>query len=345
MRPAPTATQVPPVVHDGLPGLVGGTPLVRLRRLFGAGGPRIFAKLESFNPGGSAKDRPAAAMLEAALRSGDLRPGDTVIESSSGNLGVALAQMCGWHGLQFVCVVDPRANRQTLQEIQAYGGRLHMLEEPDAETGDWLVARRRAVDDLLTRTPGAWTPDQYSNVLNPASHAEGTMNEVVQALGGPPAALFVATSTTGTLQGCQQHLRSLGATTRVYAVDAEGSVLFGGAAGERLLPGFGAGVVPALAATAAPDGVLRVDDVDCVVGCRRLVRSESLLAGASAGGVVTAASGELHRFTPEDDVVLVLHDGGARYLDTVYDDDWVTANLGYQALALVDRDGRPPQVA
>ncbi len=319
----------PTQVFEGMPDLVGATPLVRLRRLFPGQRSRVYAKLEGFNPGGSAKDRPAVAMINAAIRSGALVAGDTVVESSSGNLGVALAQVCGWHGLQFVCVVDPRTNAQTLRTIQAYGGRLHEVQEPSEGAGDWLSARLQAVRELLATIPGSWTPDQYSNGHNPASHADGTMREIVEALGAPPAAILVATSTTGTLQGCQDHLRSLGAKTLVIAVDAVGSALFGGEPGQRALPGFGASIVPPLASSALPDLVARVDDLDCVVGCRRLVRSESLLVGASSGGVITALSRELHRFGPDDDIVMVLHDSGARYLDTVYDDCWVEAHLGH----------------
>lgn len=313
-------------VREGLPDLVGRTPLVRLSRLH-PGGPQVFAKLELANPAGSAKDRPAARMLTRALARGELRAGDTVIESSSGNLGVALAQWCAWHGLTFVCVVDPRTNLHTLRTIEAYGGRLHRVESPDPLTGDWLVARRRAVARLLAATPRSWSPDQYANPLNPQAHADGTMREIAEALEGNVAALFVATSTTGTLVGCQRYLTTHGLDTLTVAVDAIGSVLFGGQRGPRLLPGFGAGVVPPLAATAAPDLVHRVDDLDCVIGCRRLARREALLVGASSGGVVTALERELHRFGPADNVVIMVHDTGARYLDTVFNDAWVAEHL------------------
>lgn len=329
--------------RDGLPDLVGSTPLVRLRRLH-PGGPRVYAKLESFNPGGSAKDRPAAAMIKAAMDAGLLRVGDTVVESSSGNLGVALAQVCRWYGLQFVCVVDPRTPRQTARIIEVYGGRLHRVTAPDSLTGDWLVARRNAVAELLGTIPRSWTPDQYANRLNPSSHMQ-TMREILKALGRAPAVLFVAASTTGTLQGCQQYLQSVGAATRVVAVDAVGSVLFGGDPGPRLMPGFGAGVVPPLAAAAAPHAVVRVDDLDCVLGCRRLAWAESLLVGASGGGVVTALGRQLEHFGPEDQVVLVLHDGGERYLDSVYDDGWVAANLGCDAQFLAGGLGSAAPVA
>lgn len=314
-------------MHDGLSDLVGDTPLVRLRRLHEGRGPRVYVKLESANPGGSAKDRPAARMIQDALARGVIAPGDTIVESSSGNLGVALAQLARWHGLQFVCVVDPRINATNARLITAYGGRLHRVTEPDPLTGDWLAARQAAVRTLLAELPGAWSCDQYANPLNPAAHGEGTAREIVAALGSAPTALFVATSTTGTLSGCQGWLRAQGHGTRVVAVDAVGSVLFEGTRGPRLLPGFGAGTVPPLARDLVPDQLVRVDDLDCVVGCRRLVRTEALLAGASGGGVVSALDRCLDDYGPHDDVVLILHDSGARYLDTVYDDAWVAEQL------------------
>ncbi len=321
----------------GLPFLIGGTPLVELVRLSPPGGPRVLVKWEQANPGGSAKDRPAARMIAEAMASGQLRPGGTVVESSSGNLGVALAQQAAYWGLHFVCVVDPRSSAINRRLIEAYGGVVHMVSEPDPVHGDWLRARLDAVQALVDNIPDAWWPNQYANEFNPAAHRDTTMPEVVASLGFAPSALYVATSSTGTLVGAAQWLQANGHETGVVAVDAQGSVLFGGARGERWLPGFGAGVVPALAARAHPERVVRVDDLDCVVGCRLLARCEGLLVGASAGGVVSAFRQDSARYGPADTVVLIAHDGGARYLDTVYDDDWVGAVLGCPAPQLRHR--------
>lgn len=314
-------------VADGLPDLVGDTPLVRLTRLFGRGGPTVVAKLEAANPGGSAKDRPARAMVEDGLRRGVIKPGGTLVESSSGNLGVALAQLARWHGLSFICVVDPRTSITTARLIEAYGGRLHRISSPDAATGDWLTARQDAVRALVDQIDGAWTSNQYANPLNPRAHAQGTMREIAEALDHDLSAVVVATSTTGTLSGCQTYLRSQGSQAQVVAVDVVGSVLFGGTRSERVLPGLGAGVLPPLAAGVRPDRLVRVTDLDCVVGCRRLVEREALLAGASGGGVVSAVGAIAAQFGPRDTIAVVLHDGGERYLDSVYDDQWVADNL------------------
>ena len=321
----------------GLSYLIGHTPLVELTRLGPEGGPRVFVKLELNNPAGSAKDRPADRMLNEAFDAGLLRPGGTVVESSSGNFGVALAQQAAYRGLRFVCVVDPRSSEVNRRLIQAYGGVLHMVTQPDPIHGDWLRARINAVEQLVAATPGAWWPNQYANVDNAAAHRDTTMPEVLESLGFAPTSLYVATSSTGTLVGCQECLQQGGHGTHVIAVDAKGSVLFGGEPAERCLPGMGAGVIPPMSKLAHPNRVARVDDLDCVVGCRVLVQTEALLVGASAGGVVSAYLRDQGRYTEEDTVVLIAHDGGARYLDTVYDDNWVDTELGCPAVELQQR--------
>lgn len=318
----------------GAVGLLGETPLIRLDRLAALrpGGPAMFAKWEAANPTGSAKDRPAARMIAAALAEGELRPGDTVVESSSGNLGVALAALCRWHGLRFICVLDPRTNASTARLIEVYGGELDRVTEPDPQTGDWLIARRARVAQIVRAVPGAWCPDQYSNVLNRRAHSEGTMREIADSLDGAVAAVFVAASTTGTVGGCGDFVRRHGLDTEVVAVDAEGSALFGGARGRRVLPGFGAGTEPELSRDAHPSSVVRVPAVDAVAGCRVLAQTEVLLAGASGGAVVAAAVQGSGSFDARDNVVLVLHDSGTRYLETVYDDAWVEAEIGMEAV-------------
>lgn len=308
--------------------LVGDTPLVELAHMLGdSAHPRVVAKLERFNPGGSAKDRTASAMIRTALAEGSLRPGATVIESSSGNLGVSLAQQARWRGLRFICVVDPRINRTTRRLIEAYGGEVISVQRPDPATGDWLAARIARVQELVATIPGAYWPNQYANPANPRAHAEGTMREIAETLDDDLTALYVATSTTGTLRGCLDYIAAHGLSTRVIAVDAVGSCLFGGTAAERTLPGFGAGIEPALAVGAAPDGVVRISELEAVRGCRHLAASEGLLAGASGGAVVSALLSDAWRYGPGDTVGLILHDGGEAYLDTVYDDAWVEEHL------------------
>jgi cysteine synthase A len=308
---------------EGVLGAIGDTPLVALRRLLPDRGVEVFAKLEVANPGGSAKDRPAIAMLEDALLHGLIEPGGTVVESTSGNLGVGLAQACRYHGVRLICVVDERASVRSVRMMQALGADVRTVTEPDPATGDLLVARLNRVRELVAATDGAWWPNQYGNRACVAAHAAGTMRELDEALDGELDVLLVATSTGGTIAGCRAYLAEHDRDVELVAVDARGSALFGGRPGRRLLPGLGAGIDTALAAEAGPDRVVRVSDLDCVVGCRRLAAREAILAGASGGGVVRALERLACELEPGTRCALILPDGGAAYLDTVYDDEWV----------------------
>ncbi|MEJ4098784.1 pyridoxal-phosphate dependent enzyme [Corynebacterium mastitidis] len=326
-------TCLPPAAPH-LGAVIGCTPLVRLPYLSTRTGLTVWAKLEGFNPGGSAKDRTAAALVEDACASGRLRPGGTVVESSSGNLGMALARECCLRGMSFHCVVDPRTNRYAVSVMEALGATVHRVTEPDPATGDWLAARRNRVRDLLGELPGSVNLDQYSNQAVFPAHARGTMREIVEQLGHAPALLFAAVSTTGTLGGCLDYLRGTRAATRVTAVDATGSVLYGGRRGERPLPGFGAGVVPELSTQSQPDAVARIDAARAVAGARLVAWREAYLPGASGGAVVVAlldaaSPADLGARSPENnDAVLIFHDHGYAYLDTVYSDAWVREHLG-----------------
>jgi len=303
-------------VLDGVLSAIGDTPLVALRRYLPGAGISVWAKLEAANPGGSAKDRPAARMLSDALAEGLIGPGSTVIESTSGNMGVGLAQACRYHGMQFVCVVDSRAHDTNVRTLRALGADVRVVARPDPETGDLLAARLALVQHLLATTPGAFWPNQYANESNPAAHADGTMREIDEALGGELDYLFVATSTTGTLRGCRDYLRDHGRATQVVAVDAVGSALFGGTRAERELPGLGAGVRTQLSRATDYDTLVRVSDLDCVTGCRRLVAREAVFAGASSGGVAIALESLAPLIAPGSRCALILPDGGTGYLTT-----------------------------
>jgi N-(2-amino-2-carboxyethyl)-L-glutamate synthase len=312
---------------DGVLGAIGDTPLVALHRYLLRPDVALWAKLEASNPGGSAKDRPAARMLQDALDDGLIDLGTTVVESTSGNTGVGLAQACRYHGMRLICVVDTRAHATNVRAMRALGADVRFVSEPDRETGDLLVARLRLVGELLSGIPNSFWPDQYANESNPAAHASGTMREVDEALEGRLDYLFVATSTTGTLRGCSDYLHEHGRATRVVAVDSTGSALFGGRRGVRRLPGFGAGVETDLCASAGLDELVRVSDLDCVVGCRRLAEREAILAGASSGGVAFAVETLAPQMKPGSRCAAIFADGGSGYLETVFDDAWVEREL------------------
>lgn len=322
---------------DEAESLVGRTPLMPLRRLPNRPDIKVWGKLESFNPGGSAKDRTALAMLRRGWSDGSIGPDSTIVESSSGNLGVALARWCSRLQLPFHCVLDSRANVATVALIGALGGVVHRVERGDPATGDLLAARMARVEELLATIDGAVWLNQYANPAALEAHSQGTMREIAEALDHRVDWLFVAVSTTGTLGGCRRYVQQHGMNTRLVAVDADGSVLFGGDRCERLLTGFGAGVVSPLADGLVPDRVSRISELDTVAGCRLLARNEAIVAGASSGAVVQAFLQAAPDLAAGARVVLVLHDGGAPYLDTVYNDAWVARRLGVGAGELARR--------
>jgi 2,3-diaminopropionate biosynthesis protein SbnA len=316
------------IVASGILETIGNTPLVKLQRLLRGSTLQIFAKLEKFNPAGSIKDRAAISMLNEKVKNGELEPDRSVIiESSSGNLGIGLAQVCRYFGMRFVCVVDAKTTKQNIAILHAYGAEVSVVAEPDPGTGEFLSMRLARVRELVAAIPDAYWPDQYSNPLNSRAHHQ-TMREIVEALDGQPDYLLCATSTCGTLAGCAEYIRQHGLTTIVVAVDAVGSVLFGLRPGRRLIPGHGASVRPALLDVSAADRVVHVSDVECVVGCHRLVSREGILAGGSSGAIVSALETIRTEIPDNSSCVMILPDGGDRYLDTIYSSEWVTAHFG-----------------
>jgi 2,3-diaminopropionate biosynthesis protein SbnA len=315
-------------VHETVLSVIGDTPVVPLRRLFAGAGFEVFAKLEMLNPGGSIKDRPARLIVEQALRDGLIGPGSVVVESSSGNMGIGLAQVCCYHGLRFICVVDAKTTIQNGQVLRAYGAEIEYVMEPDPETGELLQARLNRVRQLMREIPGAFWPNQYMNRNNPAAHYLGTVQELVAQLPMPIDFLFIATSTCGTITGCASYLREHGMRTRIVAVDLLGSLIFGDVKGLRLVPGLGSAIQPPLLDRSLIDECVQVSNLDCVAGCRRLVAREAILAGGSAGGVVMAVEKLRHEIPGGAVCAVILADRGERYLDTIYNDSWVQQHFG-----------------
>lgn len=314
-------------MNEGILTAIGNTPLIRLNRVAASDYLRVYGKLESLNPGGSMKDRPALNILRHALEAGDLRGDAVVIESSSGNMGIGLAQACTYLGLRFICVVDPKTTLQNIRLLEAYGAEVDLVAEPDPHTGEYLQARIDRVRQLLDSTENSFWPNQYSNEHNPHAHHQ-TMHEIATLLGGEVDYLFCATSTCGTMRGCAEYVREHNLPTRIYAVDAVGSVIFGGQKAKRLIPGHGAAVRPALYQSELAYKCVHVTDLDCVIGCRRLALQEAILAGGSSGAVVSAFEQVKDALPRGSTCVLILADRGERYLDTIYSDKWVTEHFG-----------------
>lgn len=305
---------------------VGNTPLIRLTKVIPDITFRLYAKLESLNPGGSMKDRPALEMINHGIRTGAIRPDTVVIESSSGNMGVGLAQTCSYHGLPFICVVDPKTSPQNISLLKAYGARIDLVDKPDPLTGEFLKARLDRVQYLIARIPNSYWPNQYANPYNPTGY-HPAMQEISAALGKVDF-LFCATSTCGTMRGCAEYARDHDLGTRIVAVDAIGSVIFGGESAKRLIPGHGAAVRSQLYQPGLAYKCIHVSDLDCVVGCRRLAQREAVLAGGSSGAVLTAIENVKHEIPAGATCVAILADRGERYLNTIYSDEWVSEHFG-----------------
>jgi N-(2-amino-2-carboxyethyl)-L-glutamate synthase len=320
----------PDVSHslsNGILSAVGKTPLVSLDNIFPSDDMRLYAKLEMLNPGGSIKDRAALSMVLDGYAQGRIGPNTTIIESSSGNLGVGLAQVCSYLRLRFICVVDARTTQTNLSILKAYGAQVEVVEEPDPASGDLLTARIRRVKSLCETIEDSFWVNQYSNLMNARAHYQ-TMGEIVNSLHGTVDYLFVATSTCGTLRGCCEYVSASGLHTKVIAVDAVGSVIFGQSPKKRLIPGHGTSRMPELYQDGLEHAYIHVTDLECVVGCFRLLHSEAILAGGSSGGVISAVAKYRKLIPAGATCVVVLCDRGERYLDTIYSEAWVRKHFG-----------------
>jgi N-(2-amino-2-carboxyethyl)-L-glutamate synthase len=324
---SPVANKYLSGLNSGILTTVGNTPLIKLAKVFKDTDLQIFAKLEMFNPGGSVKDRPAVNMLKNAFADGQIEPGYTIVESSSGNLGIGLAQACLVLDLHLICVVDPKTTSQNIKILEAYGATVDIVTEPDPATGDFLPARINRVKSLLDSIPRSFWCQQYANMNNVRAHHQ-TMHEIATALDGKLDYLFCSTGTCGTLRGCSEYIKSHNLTTKIIAVDAKGSVIFGDKRGKRLIPGHGAARVPELFTPGLEDMCVHVSDWDCIVGCHHLLKSEAILAGGSSGAVIAAIYKKRLEIPTGSNCAAILCDRGERYLDTIYTDSWVKEHFG-----------------
>jgi cysteine synthase A len=312
---------------NGILSTIGNTPLAKLERFLDTTRIELFAKLECFNPGGSIKDRPALQMISQAMADGHINKNTVVIESSSGNLGIGLAQICAYFGLQLICVIDCKTSVVNRKILEAYGATIDLIEQPDPETNEFLTARIKRVQNLLETTPNSFNCNQYVNLNNPKAHHR-TMAEILLALDNKVDYLFCATSTCGTLRGCAEYTAQRKLDVNIIAVDAQGSVIFGDTPRPRLIPGHGAGQMPQLYYPGLETTHILASDLDCVVGCRRLLRREAIFAGGSSGAVLSSIDKMQTEIPDGARCVAIICDRGERYMDTIYSDSWVSAHFG-----------------
>ena len=284
-------------------------------------GRSLFLKCEGFNFAGSIKLKAATEMVEAAERDGVLTPGSVLVESSSGNLGVALSMIAANKGYGFLCITDSRCNLSTKRMMQAFGGQVHVVTEPD-RVGGLLGARINYVRALCASDDRYVWLNQYSNPQNWKAHYRSTAPAIARQFPRLDV-LFVGAGTCGTLMGCARYFREWHRPVRVVAVDSVGSVTFGDAPGRRMIPGLGTSVCPPMLDRSYVDDVVHVEEAATIRACHRLAR-RGFLFGGSTGTVVSGAMDWLSLHGSQDfTAVAVAPDLGERYLDTVYHANWV----------------------
>ena len=284
-------------------------------------GQSLFLKCEGFNFAGSIKLKAATEMVEAAERDGVLTPGSVLVESSSGNLGVALSMIAASKGYGFLCVTDSRCNLSTRRLMQALGSQVHVITEP-ADVGGFLGARINYVRELCASDDRYVWLNQYSNPQNWKAHYRRTAPAIARQFPQLDV-LFVGAGTCGTLMGCAHYFREWHRPVRVVAVDSVGSVTFGGPPGRRMIPGLGTSVRPPMLDESYVDDVVRVEEADTIRACHRLA-GRGFLFGGSTGTVVSGAMGWLALHASQDLIaVAIAPDFGERYLDTVYHTNWL----------------------
>jgi len=313
--------------HTSLVELIGNTPLVQLhgvtRALDPATAPLVLAKVEYFNPGGSVKDRIALRMIEAAERSGELKPGGTIVEPTSGNTGVGLAIVAQQRGYQCVFVLPDKVAGDKINTLKAFGARVEVC--PTAVAPEDPRSYYQVSDRLVREIPGAWKPDQYSNPNNPRSHYETTGPGIWEQTEGRITHFVAGVGTGGTITGTGRYLKEVsGGRVRVIGADPEGSVYSGGTGRPYLVEGVGEDFWPEAYGRDVTDEIIAVSDRDSFDCTRRLAREEGLLVGGSCGMAVVAAQRVAERAGPDDVIVVLLPDGGRGYLSKIFSDKWMS---------------------
>ena len=321
-----------PKIYENVLETIGQTPLIRLNKVVRGVRPKVLAKVELFNPGGSVKDRIAMGIIEEAERSGRLKPGGTIVEATSGNTGVGLAIVAALKGYKTIFVMPDKMSIEKVQLLRAYGARVVTTPtavEPEDPRSYYSVAQK-----LVAETPNSILANQYHNAENPKAHYLTTGPEIWAQTGGQIDVFGAGMGTGGTITGVGRYLREQNPHVQIIGVDPIGSILYDlhqgreGAAETYKIEGIGEDFLPGTLDLAVIDEVVQVSDKESFLMARRLVREEGIFAGGSAGSALAGALRYIrsHELNAAQTVVVLLPDSGARYLSKVFNDDWMREN-------------------
>ncbi len=311
-----------PVELNKLAQQLGNTPMEPIYLVIEGIARKIHLKLESENPTGSVKDRTGYSLIQTVEAQGLLSKGSVVIESTSGNLGVALSFFCKLKEYRFIAVVDPKTTQENLAKMQKLGAEIDMVDQPD-EVGGYLLSRLQRVREQCQEFPTyVWT-NQYSNPANPHIHYISTGPEIYRQMHGEVDALFMAVSTGGTLAGVGRFFREVSPATSIIGVDAHGSVIFGTPPAPRKLTGIGSSKSSSFITRDLYNVHMLVKDEEAFAFCRALWQTAGIKVGGSSGAVLAACAKYLQAHPEVRNVVCVCADGGDNYTDSIFNDNWI----------------------
>lgn len=297
---------------DNVLDLIGSTPVVKLRSLPSKEDATIWAKLESFNPGGSVKDRISLAMIAAAEQEGKIRPGTTIVEPTSGNTGVGLAMVCAVKGYRLILTMPETMSAERRALLAAYGAELELTPGSEGMRG----AIRRA-EEIVKKNKNFFMPQQFKNKANPQIHRQTTVQEILEQVPGKIDAFVAGVGTGGTITGVGEVLKKKLGSVKIVAVEpARSPVLSGGNPGPHKIQGIGAGFVPEVLNTSIIDQIIKVQDEEAIETARLLAKKEGLLVGISSGAAAFAALQVARELGKGKIIVVILPDTGERYLST-----------------------------